>query len=460
MFQSNGKPIPYQDNWEFSPEDGSRSKLFLPPIPDFQAWIKERKKTWRMRYKVYKVAADQDDDDEWGCEERTIDTEFWKHGEMESFDDWLSHSLSKWKLSYSWNKQKRKRIQQEREEVVHISQASKSEFVHWLHIRRNQWRLLRRKRQRQRLEQKNEMAESPNSDNPDRLLVATTHSRSPEKSRDTDLSARKRPKLMPPASKDMACIDDILEEEERHRKVLEDRPPVDISFLFDASLGAPDDVVVHCFNFLERREHGKLLCINKTTSMALANRENVWRQLCPTHWILPRRPRKPWHRLYILKLRDEQLAHQKRWDDLMLKCSGVLVKGDQLQKIEKLVQKGEQEFGFTVDYVSPVVCERNSILNLAVIHRRHKVARWLVDKKGANVETYDRGRFTPLLNAAWAGDRQLVRLFLQRGADRSIVGTGHYSEGLAAADFEGLTAEQWARKKGHEEIAELIRLGL
>ena len=88
------------------------------------------------------------------------------------------------------------------------------------------------------------------------------------------------------------------------------------------------------------------------------------------------------------------------------------------------------------------------------------MVRWLVDCKGADIETYDRGNFTPLLNAAWAGDRQLVRFFLQRGSDRSVIGTGHYTKGLAPADFEGLSAEQWARCKGHEEIAELIRLGL
>lgn len=131
-----------------------------------------------------------------------------------------------------------------------------------------------------------------------------------------------------------------------------------------------------------------------------------------------------------------------------------------LQKIEKLVQKGEEDFGFNVNYVSPVVCERNSILNLAVIHQRHKVVRWLVDQKSADIESYDRGHFTALLNAAWAGDRQLVRFLLQRGADRTKIGLGHYSKALAHPDFKGLTAEGWARKRGHDDIAELIRLGL
>jgi hypothetical protein len=136
------------------------------------------------------------------------------------------------------------------------------------------------------------------------------------------------------------------------------------------------------------------------------------------------------------------------------------VKGDHLQKIEKLVIKGENDFGFDANYVSPVVCERNCLLNLAVVHKRHKVARWLADQKGVDIESYDRGSFTPLLNAAWNGDRLMVRFFLQRGADRNRIGFGHYSKPLAHPDFKGLTAEGWARKKGHGTIAELIRLGL
>jgi Ankyrin repeats (many copies) len=107
-----------------------------------------------------------------------------------------------------------------------------------------------------------------------------------------------------------------------------------------------------------------------------------------------------------------------------------------------------------------VVCERNSLLNLAVIYKRHKVVRWLVDQKQSDIESYDRGHFTALLNAAWAGDRQLVRFFMQRGANRSKIGFYHYTKGLAHPDFEGLTAEGWARLRGHHEIAKLIRLGL
>jgi hypothetical protein len=460
----DAKSIPYDDNWEFSPEDGSRAELFLPPVGDFNSWLQQRKEAWRSRYKVCKHAPEKEnEEDEFESGIRTVSTEFWTQQGFSSFDEWSSQSLAKWKLSYSWNKRKRKQIIQECEEVVQMSpRTSMAEFQHWLRVRRNQWRLLRRKRQRRRQEQPTEettgITESPLRSHEDQ----TSPGPSPCKAAngDTPPYAKRRKMLLPPTSNDIACIDDILEEEERHRKELEDRPPIDITFLFDGTKGAPDDVVVHCLRFLHCREHGKLLCINKETSKALKAREDVWRQLCPPHWILPRRPRKPWHELYVSRLYREQRDSRKRWDGLVLKCSAVLTKGDHLQKVEKLVLKGVADIGFVVNYVSAVVCERNSLLNLAVISQRHKIVRWLVDEKGADIESYDRGQFTPLLNAAWAGDRQLVRFFLQRGSDRSKIGTGHYSQALAHPDFKGLTAEGWARKKGHHEIAELIRLGL
>ena len=65
-----------------------------------------------------------------------------------------------------------------------------------------------------------------------------------------------------------------------------------------------------------------------------------------------------------------------------------------------------------------------------------------------------------LINAAWGGDKHMVRFLLSHGANRSQIGTGHYTEALAPSDFKGLTAEGWARKKGHDDIAELIRVGL
>jgi hypothetical protein len=63
-------------------------------------------------------------------------------------------------------------------------------------------------------------------------------------------------------------------------------------------------------------------------------------------------------------------------------------------------------------------------------------------------------------NSAFSGDRFLVRYFLQKGADRNVRGTQHYSQGIAPASFKGLKADEWAEKRGFDDIAKLIKLGL
>ena len=164
--------------------------------------------------------------------------------------------------------------------------------------------------------------------------------------------------------------------------------------------------------------------------------------------------------MYITKIRAEEEASRKQSDDLLVKANIIIEKGDQLTKLERVIRKAVKDFQFSVNYISCVVLERNSLLNLAVIDKRHRITKWLIDKKDADIETCDRGHFTPLINAAWNGDKYIVRYLLGKGCDRTKVGYNHSSRGLAPATFNGLDAEGWARKQGHDEVAELIRLGL
>ena len=76
------------------------------------------------------------------------------------------------------------------------------------------------------------------------------------------------------------------------------------------------------------------------------------------------------------------------------------------------------------------------------------------------IETVDRGNFSPLLNAAYNGDKPMVRYLLIRGANRKLIGKYHSSKGICAPDFPGHNAEGWARERGHTAVADLIRLGL
>lgn len=302
-FQKDNRSIPYDDNWEFSPEDGNRAQLFLPPIHDFQYWLRLRKNKWRRNYKVFKHLNkdDHEDDHEDETLERdscTVSKDFWTHQGLSSFDAWLQHRRERWRTNYKVYRNKRRRIHKECEEIVHLNNPSMEAFNHWLQIRKNQWKVLRRKRQRQREENKRgpieiETRKAPNNEVTE-VTAAAAHNPAavvtPDKQdRGLDCTLqRKRRKFLSTSATDidMACIDDILEEEERERKARAERPPIDISFLFDANKMAPDDVVVRVFEYLDRKEHGKLLCVNKETSESLKARDDVWRQLCPSNWVL------------------------------------------------------------------------------------------------------------------------------------------------------------------------------
>ena len=497
-----GHPLLYEDDLEFDLEEGNRacnvslmprSRLspgytntyewftplqFLPTLStqSFPSWLENRKTTWRKKWKVHSIQLDTDSDYDSDDSSPSISADFWSRQGHPNFQNWLAASTFRWKQSYTWNKRKRERLEKEYEEVVHFpSSTAADQMQTWLRVRKHQWRFLRRKRQR-RLQDEGKATSSPALTEQGGREVClespSTNSPSPSETSLDDMSDSKcaasevysapRSIAVPRQTfGEMKIIDALLEEQERRRKALQERPPIDIRFLFDAKLGAPDDVVGHCLKFLHRSEHGKLLCVSSATRKAMKDRDEMWRQLCRLnkHWILPRRPRKRWHELYITKIRQDEEMSRKLSDDILNKAAAILFKGDHLLKIEKLVEEGERRFNFDINYVSGVVCERNGLLNLAVIHSRPKVVRWLIETKGADIETYDRGSFTPLLNAAWAGDRYLVRFLLSQGCDRTKVGTGHFFEPLAVK-FEGLNAEGWARRKGHHDLANLISLGL
>jgi len=186
----------------------------------------------------------------------------------------------------------------------------------------------------------------------------------------------------------------------------------------------------------------------------------MWRSLCPSHWILPKRPRKSWASLYITNLRVEEETTTKVSDDILTKAAKIIAKRDDLLKIEKLVAQAEKKLNrFSINYVSGVVLERSSLLNLAVMNKRHKIVKWLMER-GADIETSDRGGFTPLLNAAYVGDKAMVRYLLSKGCNRHKVGTEHSTQALAHISFKGHTAEEWARKRGYGDVAELIKYGI
>jgi hypothetical protein len=436
----------FSDNVEDEIDEGNRAKLFIAPIDDVGSWIQERKRKWRKSYKVFRYPNVGKDEkgDETGKEkqEQHEPKEFWFGQGFVDIADWLQHRKAQWCQSYSWHRGKRQRIERDVENSQNVKFSD--DFESWLRVRKTQWRMMRRQKHRAAAAAAANLM--PHGDSFPRNATS-----------EPTLTARS----VLTADTEMLVLDELLEEKEKREQQRKSRPPLDISWLFDTSLGCPDDVVAHCLRYLPPKEHGKLLALNRFTRAKLAERETLWRLLCPSHWNLPRRPRQPYHVLYWTNLRKEDEINRKIGDDLLSRSLDLMAKGDFLVKFEGMVAKAEKRHtNFSVDYSSGVVCERNSLLNLAVIHGRNKIVRWLVEVKGADIESEDRGHFTPLLNAAWAGDRTLVRLFLSKGANRKHIGYSHYTRPLALPDFEGRTASGWAEFRGHKEIAELIRLGL
>lgn len=419
----------------------------------FPQWLTKRKATWsESRPKKDISHAINDEIVARGEEDKlTVQHEFWLSNGHESFGEWMLASKAQWARSYSWHKQGRNQLQSECEREVHFPMVAATienhillnKFESWLGVRKQQWRLERRKRQR--LEMSNTSAE-------DDIAVEGEYSGNSFVNNDTNHCAAN--------SKQDMYIDEILEDQERLTREVTPSQPLDVSWVFDSQLGAPDDIIVNLMTFLLPSDHGNLLCLSYTSNYLFKQRDVMWRTLCPTHWVLPRRPRKSWCVMYITKIRAEEEAARKRSDDLLIKANVIIEKGDQLIKLEKLIKQTEKNFDFSVNYISGVVLERNSLLNLAVIDKRHKIIKWLIEEKGADIESCDRGQFTPLMNAAWNGDRFMVRFLLGKGCDRTKVGYNHSSQGLAPPTFDGMNAEGWACKRGHDDVAKLIRLGL
>jgi hypothetical protein len=412
--------------------DNVHPRELLPPIQNFTKWICQRKEQWRKRYKVYAISIPADtygtldntmtfskrtkdlskrhlgkrSCSDW--DDRTVDCnvhiDFWTHQGYVNHLHWLHVRTAQWKTNYSWNKQKRQVLEKDLychpnsvllplcKDSCNNSTIPIAIWEPWLRVRKNQWKVLRRKRQRRLAAASGVttttgtfvgMTETSATATTSDATIGTTAGSTNDPSSIAVSSIQQDtttvvvvPNLIPTASSEFMVIDALLEEQEQRERSLtkEKRLPYDLSFVFDSAMGCPDDVVSKIFQYLHPIEHGKLLCINHVTRNQLKHRDEMWKQLLPSHWKIPRRPRKPWYELYITNLRVETERSRKLWDDLLSKVATILLHGDQLQAVEKLVheaQRGHHQSGFDINYASGVVCERNSILNLAVIHRRH-----------------------------------------------------------------------------------------
>ena len=225
----------------------------------------------------------------------------------------------------------------------------------------------------------------------------------------------------------------------------------------------PDDTLLSVFRFLRPPGTTRLFLVSRRWQLFLRRRNDLWHVLCLEQpaWRekLPKRPRKPWVDIYVAMLERQEAEKNLKSDEVIRKANVLIKKGDNIVSLQKLVEAAEADFGFSVNYQSSILLERNPLLNLAILHplpkkaERTKVLEWLVVEKRARVNLVDKGGFTALMNAAWAGHRATVLLLLNYGADVAQRGHSHFSGGIKTLER---TSGEWAAERKHHEVASLI----
>jgi ankyrin repeat protein len=111
-----------------------------------------------------------------------------------------------------------------------------------------------------------------------------------------------------------------------------------------------------------------------------------------------------------------------------------------LKKVKQLVEKK----GANVNAVLQINGEiQIPLIVKVVMEKKSEIAIYLIEK-GANVNAQDGFGMTSLMWASYNGDVELVKLLLEKGADKTV-------------EVKGQTALSAAEEKGFTEIIELLK---
>ena len=293
-------------------------------------------------------------------------------------------------------------------EIVIFSSPGKSNanFKNWLIIRKNQWKIQLRMRQQRKWK-----TFEIDSDTVSKGLLNT-------------------PRCVSPSNVSFSCAraDASLERIAGENRLTQlNNTSISPSLLFDAHLETCDEIIGHCFGFLRHSERIILLCLGKATRKFLKNRDEIWHQLCSAKWNLAERPRKTYYDLYMAGTRKDEKHYCDQSDKIFKRATIIMSKGDHVQKMETLLENAKMKFGFDINHVPRVCSDNNSILNFAVISRRSGIVKWLVEsKEETDLESRNKGGFTPIMNAHWCGDLCIFDYLLRRGCDHTKIGSGLY----------------------------------
>ena len=179
----------------------------------------------------------------------------------------------------------------------------------------------------------------------------------------------------------------------------------------------------------------------------LRSREALWRAV----WAqrpLAAAPRRPRGELFALLLRAEAQRRRRdavRHDELLRQAYVGFCKRDGAAPLRALLSRFAAPLN--VNHAHSLL-EGNTLMNLAARCGALNCVREL-HARGAALDAADWGGFTPLINAAWRGDANMVRWLVGAGADLTQRGT---SQGQGP-----FTAAEWAVRRGHGHVYTLLR---
>jgi ankyrin repeat protein len=129
-------------------------------------------------------------------------------------------------------------------------------------------------------------------------------------------------------------------------------------------------------------------------------------------------------------LLDAGHSPRRAWKGTTPLCAAAA--GGNVRLIQRILELGHYDARAVTD-----------ALGTAAHHGETRAVRFLC-ARSAHIDERDRIGWTALMNAAWQGHLATTRALLRAGADPRV------------QDLEGNTAEAWARKGGHDDVARLL----
>mmetsp|Transcript_2649 Transcript_2649/g.4926 ORF Transcript_2649/g.4926 Transcript_2649/m.4926 type:complete len:263 (-) Transcript_2649:303-1091(-) len=234
----------------------------------------------------------------------------------------------------------------------------------------------------------------------------------------------------------------------------------------------PAEILARVFSHLSDTEILLALQVCKSWASLVHNGE-LWRELSTIQlhdWQIPRRPRQSISKLYFEQRKRLRERLRTKHELLFVELAGSrnlfaasCRRGPAPLRVDSVggMRRALRGFGAHLDVNHLSETSGVSILHVAAKCGAARCVGDLIDHWPVDIElrAMDHSGFTPLQEAAYAGHLGAVRAFLKRGARKDLQNEPSIRRVRSKIDsgkHGPFNAEQWARLKGHEEVAAAI----